>query len=95
MVLFVILLQRFICIEVIQIGKTYLINRIYQIIIISILKNWSYKYFNYYFIKFIGFITIYYVINIDIISSYMIFNYLYLDLSIYYKFESIISLTFF
>ena len=33
----------------------------------------------YYIIKFIGFILIYYVINLNIVSSFMIFNNLYLE----------------
>ena len=38
MALFVVLLQRFICVRTIQTGKTYLISRIYQIMVISILE---------------------------------------------------------
>ena len=78
MMLFFVLLLNFICVEVIQISKTDLINQKYQIMVISMFKNWSCKYYSYYFIKFIGFILIYYTINLDIVSSYMVFNYLYL-----------------
>ena len=38
-ILFVILLQRFICVRTIQIDKIDMINQIYQIMIVSILKN--------------------------------------------------------
>ena len=58
--------------------KAYLINRIYQIMIVNMFKNLSYRYSNHYIIKFIGFISIYYVINLYIISSCMIFRYLYI-----------------
>ena len=50
----------------------------YQIIVISMFKNWSRTYSNYHIIKFEGFISIYYVINLIIVSSCMIFIYLYL-----------------
>ena len=40
------------------------------------LKYWSYRYSNYYSIKFIGFMSIYYVINL-ILTSYIVFNHLY------------------
>ena len=46
--------------------------------IVGMLNNWSHIYFNYYIIKFISFIPIYYVINLDVVLSCMIFNYLYL-----------------
>ena len=55
-----------------------LISRIYQIIVVSLFKNWSRTYSNYHIIKFVGFMSIYYVINLDIVSSCMIFSYLYL-----------------
>ena len=51
---------------------------IYQTIVVSTLKNWSCGYFNHYIIKFIGFMKIYYIINLDIVSSGMVFNYLYI-----------------
>ena len=38
--------------------------------------------------------SICYAINLDIVSSCMVFSYLYPDLSIYYKFESIILIFF-
>ena len=77
MVLFVgCLLRRFICVRAIQTGKEDLINRRYQIMIISMLKNWNYRYSSHYFIKFVGIISIYYTINLDIISSFMVFNFL-------------------
>ena len=64
----------------IQTSKTYLINQIYQIISIY---NKTPFYFYLFFIflyaaLFIGFMSIYHVITVDIVSSYMIFSYLYL-----------------
>ena len=38
-----------------------------------------YIYFSHYFIKFIGFILIYYAININIVSLCIVFSYLYLE----------------
>ena len=52
--------------------------------VVDMLKNWSCRYYNHYFIKLIDFMSIYYVINLYIVSFGMIFNYLY--------FKSIISL---
>ena len=52
--------------ETIQIGKADLIRR-YQIMVINILKNWSRIYSSRYIIKFIRFISIYYIINFDIV----------------------------
>ena len=63
---------------VIQIGKADLISQRYQIMVVSMLKNWSRKYSNHYIIKFVGFILIYYAVNLDIVSSCMVFSYLYL-----------------
>ena len=37
------------------------------------------RYFSNCFIKFICFIPIYYVVNLNIVSSYMLFNYLYIE----------------
>ena len=45
---------------------------------LNMLKNWSCKYSSHYFIKFVSFMLIYYTINLDIVSSCMVFNYLYL-----------------
>ena len=42
------------------------------------MKNLSCRYFSYYIIKFINFILIYYDINMNIVSSFMIFDNLYL-----------------
>ena len=75
---------------VIQTDKTDSISRQYQIIVVNMLKNLRRRYFNHYIIKFISFIPIYYTINLNIVSSCMIFNYLYLISVIYCKFESII-----
>ena len=77
MALFVVLLRYFTCVGVIHTSKTDLINRRYQIMVFSMLKK-SYRYSSNYFIKFIGFMSIYYAINLDIFSLYMVFNYLYL-----------------
>ena len=63
--------------EAIQISKTNLFNRIYQIIIINMFKNMSRKYYSHYIIKIVGFMPIYYTINIVIVSSCMVFSYLY------------------
>ena len=73
-VFFVVLLRRFIYMMMIQIDKTDSISRM----IIYMLKNLSRRYSNYYIIKFISFILIYYGINLDIISSFMVFNNLYI-----------------
>ena len=77
-VLFVVLLRHFICVRVIQTNKVDLISQRYQFMVISILQNWSCRYSSHYFIKFVGFIWIYYIINLNIVSSYMILSYLYL-----------------
>ena len=77
-VLFVILLWRFICVKVIRIGKTDLIRQRYQILVVSLLKNWSRRYSSHYITKFEGFMSIYHAINLDIVSLYMVFSYLYL-----------------
>ena len=77
-VLFVILLWCFICVEDIQTGKTDSMSRKYQIMVVGLLKNWSRRYFNHYIIKFVGFMSIYYAINLDIVSSLMVFSNLYL-----------------
>ena len=61
--------------------------------VFSILKNWNRRCFSYYIIKFIGFMSIYYAINLDIVSSFLFLAICILDLSIYYKFESITLLT--
>ena len=42
--------------------------------VISMLSNWSYIYSSYYFIKFIGFIPIYYVINLNYVLSCIVFR---------------------
>ena len=46
--------------------------------VVNILKKLSRRYFSHYIIKFIVFILIYYVINLNIVSSFMFFNNLYL-----------------
>ena len=81
--LFVVLLQQFICVGAIQTGKSNLISRIYQIMVISILKNWCYRYSSHYFIKFVGFIPIYYAINLNIVLLCMVFSYLYLSCMVF------------
>ena len=73
------LVRRFISVEAIHTGKADLSSLRYQIIMLSMFKNWSLRYSSHYIIKFIGFISIYYAINLNIFSSYMIFNYLYLE----------------
>ena len=76
-VFFVILLKRFIFVEAIQIGKTDSISRIYQIMVVSILNNWSCIYYSHYIIRFVGFMLIYYVINLNIVSFCFVFSNLY------------------
>ena len=76
-VFFVILLRRFIFMEAIQIGKTDSISRIYQIMVVNILNNWSCIYYSHYIIIFVGFMMIYYAINLNIVSFYFVFNNLY------------------
>ena len=56
-----------------------LISSRYQIMVISILNNWNRRYSSHFIIKFVGFMSIYYAINLDIVSSCMIFSYLYLE----------------
>ena len=51
-----------------------LINRRYQIMVTNMLKNLSHRYSNHYIIKFVDFIHIYYAINLDVVSSFMIFK---------------------
>ena len=63
----------FFCVRTIQTGKTDSISQKYQIMVISILNNWSRRYSSYY-----GFIPIYYTINLDIVSFFMVFSHLYL-----------------
>ena len=55
--------------------KTNSIKRSKQIIVISMLKNWSHIYSNHHrIIKYIGFKSIHYVINPDVTSSFKVFN---------------------
>ena len=61
--------------------------------VFRILKNWNRRCSSYYIIKFISFMSIYYAINLDIVSSFLFLAICILDLSIYYKFESITLLT--
>ena len=86
-VLFVVLLQCFIFMGAIQIGKTDSISQRYYIIVVSMLNNWCPIYFSHY-IKFVGFMMIYYTTNLDIVLSFMVFSNLYIGFIIYYKFES-------
>ena len=46
--------------------------------VVNMLKKWSRKYFSHYIIKFVDFMSIYYTINLNIVSLCMIFSYLYL-----------------
>ena len=72
------LIAMFYFIEAIQRSKTNSINRKYRIMIINILKNQSRRYYNNYIIKFIGFISIYYAINLNIILFFISYSNLYL-----------------
>ena len=65
LILFVVLLRRFIYVGAIQIDKIDLISQIYQIMVVSILKKLSLIYSSYYNIKFTSFLLIYYAINLD------------------------------
>ena len=89
-VLFIVLLQHFICVGAIQTDKADLFSQRYRIMIIGMLKNWSCKYYSHYFIKFIGFIPIYYVINMVLFHPIWFLAICILNLSIYSEFESII-----
>ena len=75
-ILFVVLLQFFICVIVIHTSKANSFSQIYQIIVIKILK--SRRYFIHYIIKFISFMSIYYDINSDIVLFFIIFSNLYI-----------------
>ena len=64
--------------EEIQTGKTNWISRRYEIMIVSMLKNLNHIYFSHYIIKFVDFMSIYYVMNLNIVSLFMVFRNLYL-----------------
>ena len=50
-----------------------------KIMVLGILKNGSRGYFSHYIIKIIGFMSIYFVINLDIVSLFMVFSNLNLE----------------
>ena len=60
MMVFVVLLRRFIFMEAIQTCEIDLISQIYQIMIVNMLKNLNHRYSSHYIIKFVGFMLIYY-----------------------------------
>ena len=60
--------------ETIQTSKTDSISKKNQIIGASMLKNWNRRYSCHYIIKFVGFMSIYYAIDLNIVSSFMIFS---------------------
>ena len=62
----------------IQTGKTNWISRRYEIMIVSMLKNLNHIYSSHYIIKFVDFMSIYYVMNMNIVSLFMVFRNLYL-----------------
>ena len=64
---------------VIHTTKADSINPIYHIMVVIILKNRSRKYFSHYIIKFIGFMLIYYAINLNVILLFMNFSNLYIE----------------
>ena len=72
MMFFIVLLQHFACVRAIQTSKVDLISRRYHIMAVSMFKNWSRRFYSYYIIKFVGFMLIYYTINLDIVSSFAI-----------------------
>ena len=53
--------------------------------VVNILKNLSRRYSSHYIIKFMGIMSIYYAINLDIISSFRILSNLYLETIYLYK----------
>ena len=73
MMLFVVLLQHFICVKAIQISKSDLISKKYQVMVVGMLKNWSRKYSSHYIIKFIGFIY-----RFIMLLSWILFHSVYL-----------------
>ena len=60
-----------------------------QIMFVSILKNWSRIYSSNYIIKFVCFMSIYYLLTSILFHSLWFFAFYILDLLIYDKFESI------
>ena len=90
MMLFVDLLWCFIRMRVIQIGNVDLISRIYQLMVVDMLKNWSCRYSSHYFIKFIAFMRFIMLLTWILFHHIWFFVICILDLSIYNKFESII-----
>ena len=62
----------------IQIGKADSTWSKIQIMIVSILKNKYRRYSNHYIVKFVSFMPIYYAINLDIVSCFMVFSNFYL-----------------
>ena len=62
------------------IGTTILPLFYYYTTILLLIYSYNNKMiiFSYYIIKFVGFMSIYYAINVDIVSSYMIFSNLYI-----------------
>ena len=90
-ILFVVLLYYFIYVRAIRIDKTDSINRRYQTMIVSILNNWIYINFNLYIIKILGFIPIYYTINLYIVLSFMIFSNFYFILDLKEKKLSVLT----
>ena len=63
--------------EAIRTNKAYSIDQRYQIMVISVLKNWSRIYYSHYIIKFVSFMPIHYTINLYIVSLCMVFSKLY------------------
>ena len=59
--------------EEIQIGKTNWISRRYEIMVVSMLKNLNHIYSSHYIFKFVDFMSIYYVMNLNIVSLFMVF----------------------
>ena len=53
------------------------IGSVEEIMIVSILKNLNHIYSSHYIIKFVNFMSIYYAMNLNIVSLFMIFNNLY------------------
>ena len=51
--------------------------------VVGMLKNWSSRYSSHYIIEFVGFVSIYYALNLNIVSSCMVLTICILDPSIY------------
>ena len=81
----------FICVGLTQTSEGDSISRRYQIMIVSILKKLSHRYSSHYIIKFVGFMSFIMLLTWILYHTLCFLTICILDLSIYYKFESIKS----